>query len=301
VLELCACLVKSFVAVVLGGGGREAFYVIFARYVCSGFLFVIYEDVSKSFRTGRLERELQLVQLYRYFVSQSSVFYRHNPLCCFSTSICCSCCLFRYDSVRKLLDIPSYKLALVLIVKVMSGLWIFYQWFIYLLCRTQVCIPYTSFSLSFCRNRCVLLRGPLVFLILLSGLESPSVPFQGALFSVARRKTHNRFFVFIVCNLWNSLPGLTWSVLVTALNVMNTYERVSRSFRTGLLERELQMIQLSATSCNCIAVLWISLVSFAAVTLCVASQRVLLLLLLLLFISISTQSGNFRIHPRISL
>jgi len=25
--------------------------------------------------------------LYRYFVSQSSEFCRHNPLCCFSTSV----------------------------------------------------------------------------------------------------------------------------------------------------------------------------------------------------------------------
>jgi hypothetical protein len=38
--------------------------------------------------------------------------------------------------------------------------------------------------------------------------------------------------------------------------------------------RELQMVQLSATRCSCIAVLWVSLVSFASVTLCVASQRV---------------------------
>jgi len=33
------------------------------------------------------------MQLYRYFVSQSSEFCRHNPLCCFSTSA--YCCLFR--------------------------------------------------------------------------------------------------------------------------------------------------------------------------------------------------------------
>jgi len=39
-------------------------------------------------------------------VSQSSEFCRHNPLSCFSTSVYC-CCLFRHDSVRKLLDIPS--------------------------------------------------------------------------------------------------------------------------------------------------------------------------------------------------
>jgi hypothetical protein len=34
------------------------------------------------------------------------------------------------------------------------------------------------------------------------------------------------------------------------------------------------MVQLSATRCSCIAILWVSLVSFVAITLCVASQRV---------------------------
>jgi len=33
------------------------------------------------------------------------------------------------------------------------------------------------------------------------------------------------------------------------------YEGVSKSFRTGRLERELQMVQLSATVCNYIAIL----------------------------------------------
>jgi hypothetical protein len=42
------------------------------------------------------------VQLYRYFVSQSSEFCRHNPLCCFSMSVYF---YFVIDSVRKLLDI----------------------------------------------------------------------------------------------------------------------------------------------------------------------------------------------------
>jgi hypothetical protein len=54
----------------------------------------------------------------------------------------------------------------------------------------------------------------------------------------------------------------------------NTYEDVSRSFRTGRLERELQMVQLSVTRCCCIVILWVSLVSFSSITLCVASQRV---------------------------
>jgi hypothetical protein len=52
------------------------------------------------------------------------------------------------------------------------------------------------------------------------------------------------------------------------------YEGVPKNFRTGRLERELQMVQLSTTRWGCIAILWVSLVSFAAITLCVASQRV---------------------------
>jgi hypothetical protein len=62
------------------------------------------------------------------------------------------------------------------------------------------------------------------------------------------------------------------------------YEGVSKSFQTGHLEQKLQMVQLPANGCSCIAVLWVSLVSFAAKTLCVASQEVFLFLLLLLFI-----------------
>jgi hypothetical protein len=52
------------------------------------------------------------------------------------------------------------------------------------------------------------------------------------------------------------------------------YEGESKSFRTGRLERELQMVHLSATRCSCGAILWVGIVSFAAITLCVASQRV---------------------------
>jgi hypothetical protein len=52
------------------------------------------------------------------------------------------------------------------------------------------------------------------------------------------------------------------------------YEGVSNSFRTGRLERQQQVVQLSATICSCIATLRVSLVSFAVLTFCVASQRV---------------------------
>jgi hypothetical protein len=34
-----------------------------------------------------------------------------------------------------------------------------------------------------------------------------------------------------------------------------TYKGVSKSFWTGCLEQELQMVQLSATRCSCIAIL----------------------------------------------
>jgi hypothetical protein len=52
------------------------------------------------------------------------------------------------------------------------------------------------------------------------------------------------------------------------------YKCVSKSFRTGRLELEPQTVQLSAIRCSCIAILWVSLVGFAAINLCVASQRV---------------------------
>jgi hypothetical protein len=65
---------------------------------------------------------------------------------------------------------------------------------------------------------------------------------------------------------------------VHASSSENKYESVSKSFRTGRLEQELQTVQLSATRCSCIAILWVSLVSFAAITLCVASQRVFIVI-----------------------
>jgi hypothetical protein len=91
----------------------------------------------------------------------------------------------------------------------------------------------------------------------------------------------------------------TWyrmmSVRTNTTNEM--YEGVSKSFRTGSLERELQMVQLSATWCSCIAILWVRLVSFVAITLCVASQRVFVVVVYF----VVTQSGNFWIKPRVYL
>jgi hypothetical protein len=61
-------------------------------------------------------------------------------------------------------------------------------------------------------------------------------------------------------------------------NYLITYEGVSKSFWTGHLEWELQMVQLSASRCNRIAILWVSLVSFNAISLCGGSQWVFVVL-----------------------
>jgi hypothetical protein len=51
------------------------------------------------------------------------------------------------------------------------------------------------------------------------------------------------------------------------------YAGVSKSFRTGRLVQEIQIVQLSAIRCSCIAILRVNLVSFASITFCVASER----------------------------
>jgi hypothetical protein len=73
---------------------------------------------------------------------------------------------------------------------------------------------------------------------------------------------------------------LVWIKTCTLSNEIpcnSLYEGVTESFRTGSMERELQMLQLSATRCSYIAILWVSLVSFAAITLSAAFQRVFII------------------------
>jgi L-asparagine transporter-like permease len=50
------------------------------------------------------------------------------------------------------------------------------------------------------------------------------------------------------------------------------------------LAPELKMVQLSATKCSCVAILWVILVSFAAITLCVASQRVFVVIVVVVVV-----------------
>jgi hypothetical protein len=78
----------------------------------------------------------------------------------------------------------------------------------------------------------------------------------------------------------------------------NRYEGVSKSFRTGRLERELQMIQLSATRCSCISMLWVSLVSFVAIALCVASQRVFIVVVVVVVYFVIDSVRKLLVTPR---
>jgi hypothetical protein len=67
-----------------------------------------FTDWPTGARTANGTALCYYAQLYRYFVSQSSEFCRHNPLCFFSTTNTEGKRIFLYDSVRKLLDKPSY-------------------------------------------------------------------------------------------------------------------------------------------------------------------------------------------------
>jgi hypothetical protein len=75
-------------------------------------------------------------------------------------------------------------------------------------------------------------------------------------------------FLFICSSSSMRIPYATRSFLGT------TYEGVSKSFWTGWLEQELQMIQLSATRYSYTTTLQVSLESLATITLHVASQQV---------------------------
>jgi hypothetical protein len=81
------------------------------------------------------------------------------------------------------------------------------------------------------------------------------------------------FYIFIrdeISRICNGIEGRWVGQLIPLL----AYVGVSVIFRTDRLKRELQMVQLSAPRCSFVAILWVSIMSFAAITLCVASQPV---------------------------
>jgi hypothetical protein len=67
---------------------------------------------------------------------------------------------------------------------------------------------------------------------------------------------------------------------------LTLHDGVSKIFRTVRLERELQMVQLSANRCNCIATLWVSLVSFTAISICVVPQLVFIIIIIIIIVII---------------
>jgi hypothetical protein len=77
-----------------------------------------------------------------------------------------------------------------------------------------------------------------------------------------------------VCRIENELVRAVWRY----------YEGVSKSFRTDRLERELQMVQLSATRCSYTAISRVSLVSFTTISICVASQGVFAVVVVVYFV-----------------
>jgi len=55
-----------------------------------------FPDWPPGARTANGTVFLHWVQFYRYFMSQSREFCHRNPLCCFSASVYCCKCIFRY-------------------------------------------------------------------------------------------------------------------------------------------------------------------------------------------------------------
>jgi hypothetical protein len=108
------------------------------------------------------------------------------------------------------------------------------------------------------------------------------LPLPFAFHSLKRWMNDVGLFVSILfifsCSVCPAVVSVRFHCFLEVTNIYPTFRNyvgVSKSFRTGHLERELQMVQPSATRCSYIAIVWVSLASFAVITLCVASQQVI--------------------------
>jgi hypothetical protein len=84
----CAILIHSTTS-------HPVWIVILSSHLHIGGCIQKFPEWLPGARTAKGAALCHWVQLYHYFVSQSSEFCRHNPLCCFSTSVYC-CGLVRY-------------------------------------------------------------------------------------------------------------------------------------------------------------------------------------------------------------
>jgi hypothetical protein len=78
----------------IGLSRRESTRACDASYVLYTSVYPKFPDWPPGARAANGTALCHYTQLYRYFVSLSSEFCRHKPLCCFSKSVYC-CCLFR--------------------------------------------------------------------------------------------------------------------------------------------------------------------------------------------------------------
>jgi hypothetical protein len=90
-------------------GGNEIPFFFPERSIIRGYIQK-FPDWPPGARTANVTALCHYVQLYRYFVSQSSEFCRHSPLKRSAMNNTKGKLIFRYDSVRKLLDTPSYTM-----------------------------------------------------------------------------------------------------------------------------------------------------------------------------------------------
>jgi hypothetical protein len=124
VLAILWVILVSFAAITLCVASQEVFVVVGIYFVMDSVRKLLnthctireciqkFPDWPFEWRTANVTALYDYVQLYRYFVSQSSEFCRHIPLCCFTTSA--YCCLFRYrlspESFRYTLVLSSVSL-----------------------------------------------------------------------------------------------------------------------------------------------------------------------------------------------
>jgi hypothetical protein len=67
-----------------------------------------FPDLPPWVRTANGTALCHSLQLYQYFVSQSCEFWRHNTICCFSTSVYSCKCIFRYRLCPETSGYTSY-------------------------------------------------------------------------------------------------------------------------------------------------------------------------------------------------
>jgi hypothetical protein len=75
-------------------------------------------------------------------------------------------------------------------------------------------------------------------------------------FKVERVVIYRRTLIYYELTLClTTVPLFQYAAFNHFYNAENIYEGVIKSYRTGRLDRELQMVQLSTNRCSCIAIL----------------------------------------------